>query len=65
MPLDYIGKPTEYAFEDMMIYGVEKYDEYLTHVYGDWRKLPPLEKQVTHHDFLELDMEKSYLEYRG
>ncbi len=27
------------------------YDEYLTMTYGDYMKLPPVEKQVSHHDF--------------
>lgn len=55
-----MGTPTLYHFENLMIYGAEHYDEYLTHLYGDWRKLPPEEKRVTHHDFLELDLEKPY-----
>lgn len=56
-----IGKPQLYDFEDFKIYGPEKYDEYLTKLYGDWRKLPPLEKRTSHHDFY-LDLNKSYLE---
>lgn len=65
MPLSINGTPTEYQFEDMKINGPEKGDEYLTHLYGDWRKLPPKEKQVTHHDFVMLDLEKGYLESDG
>lgn len=61
MPLSINGTPTEYQFEDMMIFGPEKGDEYLTHLYGEWRRLPPKEKQVTHHDFVSLDLNKSYL----
>jgi len=57
-----IGSPTLYKFEDFSAYGVEKADEYLTGVYGDWRKLPPEEKRVSHHDFLAFDLNKSYLE---
>lgn len=57
-----IGEPTVYKFENLEVYGVSDYDKYLTSLYGDWRKLPPKEKQVTHHDFLECDLEKSYLE---
>lgn len=56
-----MGAPVEYDFNGIKIYGAEKYDEYLTHLYGDWRKLPPKEKQVTHHDFVLLDLENSYL----
>ena len=28
------------------------YDEYLTDYYGDYMKLPPIEKRKTHHDFI-------------
>ena len=56
-----MGDPTLYRFEDMEIFGAENADEYLTHLYGDWRKLPPPEKQVSHHVFSELDLNQSYL----
>ena len=62
VPIELFGKPTEYDFEDYKILGPEKGDEYLTHIYDDWRKLPPIEKQVTHHDFVELDLNRSYLD---
>ncbi len=55
------GTPQLMKFENIEVYGVENYDEYLTGVYGDWRKLPPKEKQVTHHDYLKLDLSRSYL----
>ena len=60
MPRSYFGKPTLYNFEDIKVYGPEQYDEYLTHLYGDWRQLPPIDKQVSHHDFIELNLHKSY-----
>ncbi len=56
-----IGKPTLYEFENHMFYGVEKPDEYLTTLYGDWRELPPLDKQVSHHSFSFYDFNQSYL----
>lgn len=62
MPVEILGKPKKYRFEDIEIYGAEDYNAYLTYLYGDWRKLPPKEKQVTHHDFVFLDTEKSYLD---
>lgn len=55
------GKPTLYPFENIQVFGVEKPDVYLTNIYGNWRQLPPLEKQKTHHDFLKLDLKKSYI----
>lgn len=58
----YFGTPTEQPFEDMRLLCVEDYDSYLTCIYGDWRKLPPKEKQVSHHDYLFCDLNQSYLE---
>lgn len=55
------GKPTEYQFEDIVVNGVEKYEEFLTHIYGDWRKLPPKEKQITAHEYLEMNLDKSWM----
>ena len=60
MPKEYMGTPTKIMFEGLSVYGVENPDAYLTSIYGDWRKLPPKEKQVTHHDFITIDLKKSY-----
>lgn len=57
-----IGEPVDYPFEDMVVMGVEKYDQYLTHIYGDWRQLPPENKRESHHDFISLDLERSYMD---
>lgn len=62
MPLAYFGKPVEYNFEGIKIYGVERADDYLTHLYGDWRQLPPIEKQQSHHAFEFCDLNRSYLD---
>ena len=62
MPRDVFGKPVLYDFEGMQCYGPQMGDEYLTYLYGDWRQLPPLEKRVSHHDFVVMDLHKSYLE---
>lgn len=62
MPREVLGTPTLYEFEGKMMYGPQQADIYLTYLYGDWRKLPPKEKQVSHHDFILLDLHKSYLD---
>ena len=61
VPLEYFGVPKDYVFEDIKIMGPQFADEYLTSIYKNWRKLPPKEKQVSHHDFVFLDLKKSYL----
>ncbi len=57
-----MGMPTLYHFENLVVCGVSDYNSYLSRLYGNWRELPPKEKQVTHHDFLECNLNKSYLE---
>ena len=48
VPKEYFGKPTEYEFEDIKLTGPEKYDEYLTHMYGDYMT-PPKNKYTNQH----------------
>ena len=62
MPKSYMGTPTLYQFENISVYGVEQPDLYLTSLYGDWRKLPPKEKQKSHHDFILLDLNTPYIQ---
>lgn len=57
---EWLGKPLESDFQNIKVMCPEKYDEYLTAVYGDWNKLPPKEKQKTHHDYLYIDLNHSY-----
>ncbi|OWV26303.1 hypothetical protein B7988_06885 [Fibrobacter sp. UWB1] len=44
---DYVDVP----FEFLTVKAVKKYDEYLHALFGDYMKLPPKEKQITHHDY--------------
>lgn len=43
------GTPVLYPFEDLMLYGPEKYDEYLTQLYGNYMELPSEEEQEANH----------------
>lgn len=43
------GKPLYVPFEDTMLPVPERYDEYLTQFFGDYMKLPPVEKRVAPH----------------
>lgn len=51
VPFEVFGKPTLMEFCGKLFYGPEKADEYLTYLYGDWRKLPPEEKRHASHGF--------------
>lgn len=62
MDLSLLGSPKYYHFEDMMIAGPEDAEGYLKHIYGDWRRLPSKEKQVSHHDYISCNLNKSYLD---
>ena len=45
-------KITKRLFEGTLFSTPDNYDEYLSNLYGDYMKMPPKEKQVTHHDFV-------------
>ena len=62
MRREWLGEPTLYDFETIQVYGPERYHDYLTQLYGDYMKLPPKEKQISHHDYLYFNIEKKYLE---
>lgn len=44
------GTPTLYPFENLYLQGAERYDAYLSALYGDYMQLPPEDKQITHAD---------------
>lgn len=44
-------KMQKHIFEDGFFWITEAYDVYLSNLYGDYMKLPPKDKQVSHHDF--------------
>ena len=48
MPKTIYGVPSPIAFEDGRFMGPEDPDAYLTHVYGDYRKLPPENERIAH-----------------
>ena len=59
VPCDFFGKPTEYQFESYRLTGPEKYDEYLTHMYGDYME-PPVDIHASQHLVLDqIEDEKS------
>ena len=53
------------TFEDIKVPVPADPDKYLTITYGDYMKLPPIEKQKFHHSYICIDFDTSYKEYRG
>ena len=49
MPKDIFESVQLMAFEKEQFFGLEKYDLYLKYCYGNYIKLPPLEKRTSHH----------------
>lgn len=62
MKREWFGVPIEYDFENIKIYGVQDAVSYLKTMYGNYMQLPPIEKQTSHHDYIKIDLAKSYLE---
>ncbi len=62
-PKEQYGKGAVMNFEGLEVTVPEKYDEYLTQKYGDWRAELPVEEQVGHHYYEIMDTEKSYKTY--
>lgn len=48
MPKEWFKKTKTFEFEGEYFVGLESYDEYLRFSYGDYMKLPPLEKRAQH-----------------
>lgn len=53
----FIGNRSQYKFADFKVYGPKDYDGYLTHMYGNYMKLPTLE-QIEEKQHFEIIMEK-------
>lgn len=51
LPTKVLNTFAEVEFEGYKFMAFVEYDAYLRNIYGDYMKLPPLEKQVTHHMF--------------
>ncbi len=48
---DILGNGIELTFEDGIYCAPEKFDDYLTALYGDYMTLPPVEKRCSHHHY--------------
>lgn len=50
-------------FEDTKFRVMKRYDDYLTNIFGDYMKYPPLDQQVGHHHNKGFSLEIGYEEY--
>lgn len=57
------GNPVLYDFEGLHLCGVNKPDEYLTSLYGNYMQLPPVEKRKSHHRFKYVNLDQPFAEY--
>lgn len=63
MDFSYYGQGNTAKFEGLDVIIPEKYDEYLTAYYGDWRADLPSEQQEGHHYAEVIDLERPYTDY--
>lgn len=52
-------------FEDIQVPVEADADTYLTQTFGDYMQLPPEEKRVFHHEYVCIDFDKPYTDYKG
>lgn len=58
-----LSQTTMLQFEGYMLPCPYYFKDYLHHIYGDYMKLPPIEKRVSHHYSEIIDLTNSYLNY--
>jgi lipopolysaccharide cholinephosphotransferase len=58
VPKVYFGNGNFYDFEGLKFRGPSMYNEYLTHMYGDYMKIPSIEYQKNHYEIVELNGDK-------
>lgn len=63
MPTGWYGDGVFVRFEGMDVVAPKEFDKWLSQVYGDYMKLPPEEKRVTHHLTEVIDVGSSYRNY--
>lgn len=62
-PVEWFSEGAELEFEGLKVIGPKEYDKWLTKVYGEYMKLPPPEKRVTHHYTEVIDLDHPYTLY--
>lgn len=63
VPIEWFEEGIDVKFEGLTVKAPKEYDKLLTQVYGDYMKLPPIEKQCGHHYIDVIDFDNSYTKY--
>lgn len=63
IPKKWIVNRSEYLFEGHQLYGTKDYDAFLKYMYGDYMKLPPLEKRGLHAPVSSFSFENAKVNY--
>lgn len=63
MPKRVFGEGRQVPFESLICRIPTDFESYLSRIYGEYMKLPPEDKRVSHHVSDVIDCEKSYCEY--
>lgn len=58
VPTIWFGNDAFYTFEGIKMRGILEYDKYLTHLYGDYMQLPPIESRKKHFRIIEIHGKK-------
>ena len=63
IPVKWYAERCMLEFEGMKVSAPKEYGKWLTHVYGDYMKLPPEEQRVPRHSTVMIDVDKPYTAY--
>ena len=62
---DWFAEPELAFYEDVILPVPTDWDSYLKIRYNDYMRLPPLDKRNSYHSFEFVDLDNSYLKYKG
>lgn len=63
VPADWYAEGCTLEFEGLKVCVPKEYKKWLTQVYGNYMQLPSIEKRVTHHKTVAIDVSRPYTDY--